>query len=276
MSTRMIEVALGLALVFAITSLLLTAVRERWSSAWGSRGRILMQALASFVGDDPDFAKKLMQHPLLLSLSKETAGGTPRPSYMGADIVVTSLIASLVERCPGGARPPSPTEFVQALKKMAEAGAPEAPAKAGDCDRLDDPQVRSFCTRLNEINGLKNVGLPMGWNPRRAQRARRELRRPRRVGGRSGLRLEAHRQCRAGGHRLARDRRGGEPGRAVLVRRAGQAGQPARLRPAAIGAGPQRHRGDAAGWHHDVAGEHRTCCYTAPTLPVIGSTMPVM
>lgn len=297
MNTRMIEVALGLALVFAMTSLLLTAVRELWSSAWGSRGKILMQALASFVGDDPDFANKLMQHPLLLSLSKETAGGAPRPSYMGADIVVTSLIASLVERCPGGARPPSPSEFVQALRKMADAdaaGAPEAtakvplpnatlvrgmaslvhgvendwagyqarlcawydsvterstgwfkrknqvsllifgfmvaaianinpiliatrlwqdaplreaiasaaqdaarpaapaeaapsapaapavpaapaapavpaapaaPAKAGDCDKLDDPQVRTFCTRLNDINGLKNVGLPMGWNP---------------------------------------------------------------------------------------------------------------
>lgn len=118
MNTRMIEVALGLVLVFAMTSLLLTAVRELWASAWGSRGKILVEALTSFVGDDRDFALKLMQHPLLVSLSKDPASKGSSPSYMGADIVISSLVASLVERIPGGVRPSRPADFVKALQQL--------------------------------------------------------------------------------------------------------------------------------------------------------------
>ena len=104
MDTRMIEVALGLALVFALTSLFVTALRELWSSVWGSRSKVLNLALASFLGDDKDFANKLMKHPLLVSLAKDDADGKPRPSYMGAQIVVTSLIASLIVRSTAGIR----------------------------------------------------------------------------------------------------------------------------------------------------------------------------
>jgi len=132
MNTRMIEVALGLALVFAMTSLLLTAVRELWAAAWGSRGKVLMRALVSFVGDDEGFARALMQHPLLLSLTKEVAGGKPRPSYMSADIVIASLLASLMEHCPEGRRPASPAEFVKTLRQVVDnAAAAGAAAPTG-------------------------------------------------------------------------------------------------------------------------------------------------
>ena len=132
MDTRMIEVALGLALVFALTSLFVTAVRELWASAWGSRAKVLHLALESFLGDDKIFAEKLMKSPLLVSLSQETKQGVPRPSYMGADIVVTSLVATLVERSTGGLRPSTPLQFVEAVRRKGQVeGGPNEQFLAG-------------------------------------------------------------------------------------------------------------------------------------------------
>lgn len=125
MDMRMIEVALGLALIFALTSLLVTALRELWASAWGSRGKVLQQALTSFLGDNKVLASALMAHPLLTSLSKKQEGGTP--SYMGADIVVTSLIASLVETCLQGVRPATPAKFLDGVREFLD-----TPANRGD------------------------------------------------------------------------------------------------------------------------------------------------
>lgn len=132
MDTRMIEVALGLALVFALTSLFVTAVRELWASAWGSRAKVLNTALVSFLGDDKAFAEKLMKFPLLVSLSQETREGVPRPSYMGADIVVTSLVASLIKDSTGGIRPSTPLQFVEALRRKGQVeGGPNEQFLAG-------------------------------------------------------------------------------------------------------------------------------------------------
>ena len=60
MDTRMIDVAIGLALVFALTSMLVTALQEIYSSMTKLRGKVLYQAIISFVGDDKVFAQALL------------------------------------------------------------------------------------------------------------------------------------------------------------------------------------------------------------------------
>ena len=142
MDTRMIEVALGLALVFALSSLLVTAMRELWASAWGSRSKVLHMALVSFLGDDKDFAQKLMKAPLLVSLSRDDRDGKPRPSYMGADMVVTALIASLVDDSMVGIRPSTPLQFVEALRRRGQ---------------VQDGPNHAFLTSLQSlIHGVEN------------------------------------------------------------------------------------------------------------------------
>ena len=48
MDTRIIDVVIGVALVFAITSLLATALQELWASMRSLRGEYLKKAVASF------------------------------------------------------------------------------------------------------------------------------------------------------------------------------------------------------------------------------------
>lgn len=151
MDTRMIEVAMGLVLVFALTSLLVTAMRELWASVWSSRGRHLQEALVSFVGDNKAFADTLMKHPLLLSLSKQTADKklttSIQPSYMGADIVITALVAQLVDRAAGGVRPASPAQFLAAV---------QAANPSGTAPLADLPNAIMLRGMLSLIHGVEN------------------------------------------------------------------------------------------------------------------------
>lgn len=117
MDTRMIDVVIGLALVFALTSLLATALQEIWTSLRGLRGRYLLKAVQSFFADDLKFTEALLKHPLIVSMAQETKHQTGRPSYLATDVMVTALIAHLSEQA-GGQRPATPGEFV-ALAKAA-------------------------------------------------------------------------------------------------------------------------------------------------------------
>ena len=112
MDTRMIDVVIGVALVFAITSLLATALQELWSSFRSLRGKYMERAVVSFFGDDPVFAKGLLAHPLIVALSKATRAEDRKPSYINADAVISSLIALLCDKHLAGLRPATPAEFV--------------------------------------------------------------------------------------------------------------------------------------------------------------------
>lgn len=130
MDTRMIDVAIGLALVFALTSLLVTALQEVYSSWTKMRGKVLYQAVVSFVGDDERFAKALLDHPLLVSLAPQTQQQRDlrRPSYIAADSVVSALVGHLVQMQGGGARPQTPLQLVDALKAPPPRGAAADPS----------------------------------------------------------------------------------------------------------------------------------------------------
>jgi hypothetical protein len=126
MDSRLIEVVMGLALVFAVASLAATAMQEVMDSLRSSRGRIAMRQVVSFVGDDQAFAEALLRHPLLVSLAQGTLDSkTRRPSWVNADTMVSALLDTLFQQHAGGVRPSSPMALVHALGG-GTAGAPGA------------------------------------------------------------------------------------------------------------------------------------------------------
>lgn len=115
--TRLIEIILVLAMIFALLGLLTSALQEAFTSATSMRGRLLQRAIVSFVGDDPAFAAVLQQHPLIVSQAQGTASAPRRPSYLQADVVVSSLLHTLSQQATQGARPARPAELVQAVEQ---------------------------------------------------------------------------------------------------------------------------------------------------------------
>jgi hypothetical protein len=123
MGSRIIDVAIGLVLVFALTSLLVTTLVEALSTRYSMRGTFLKRAIESFLGDDESFTTALLKHPLLVSLAPGTKDNDDRkPSYIGADMIVTSLLSYLTQNYVGSVRPSSPAELIAAVK----AGTPPA------------------------------------------------------------------------------------------------------------------------------------------------------
>lgn len=116
MDSRLIEVVMGLALVFAVASLAATAMQEVVDTVLSSRGRIARRQVVSFVGDDEAFAETLLRHPLLVSLAQGTLDSkTRRPSWIDADTMVSALLDTLFQQHAGGVRPSSPMALVHAL-----------------------------------------------------------------------------------------------------------------------------------------------------------------
>lgn len=132
MDTRFVEVAIGLVLVFAITSLLVSALSEVWNSLWKTRGNTLLLGLCSLLGDDnvtygrvrrrlmksqrpSPFTQALLQHPLMQSqvLGKMDNGNVP--SYLSADVFVATLIAQLSDLYADGRRPDTPRQWLNAI-----------------------------------------------------------------------------------------------------------------------------------------------------------------
>ncbi|MEK8033817.1 peptidoglycan-binding domain-containing protein [Ideonella sp. DXS29W] len=116
MDTRIIDVVIGVALVFAITSLLATALQELWASMRSLRGEYLKKAVASFVGDDAKFAEGLLAHPIVVSMASGTKQDSRKPSYLTSDVVVSSLVGHLTGTLLGGIRPQTPAEWVSEVK----------------------------------------------------------------------------------------------------------------------------------------------------------------
>ena len=137
MDNRMIDVAIGLALVFAMTSLMVTALQEILSQWNGKRGEVLMRALVSFAGDDEKFVEALLAHPLIKSLSDtapvpvtglraspllkwlpfvaRSTKAPRKPSYIEADSLVSALIGRLVQTHMGNVRPQTPIELASVV-----------------------------------------------------------------------------------------------------------------------------------------------------------------
>lgn len=126
MDTRFIEVAIGLVLVFALISLLASAIQELYTSASGMRGKVLRSAIESFVGDDSRFAQALLDHPLLVALSPQIQAeqAKRRPSYICGDAIVVALLGHLVDTHTAGQRPETPLQLVDAVRGALKGAGP--------------------------------------------------------------------------------------------------------------------------------------------------------
>lgn len=113
----MLDVAIGLALVLAILSLLGTAVQEAVASIFNRRGKNLERLVSSLVGDDLKLAQKILAHPFLTSMALEKRDQSQRlPSYLDSDVFVTGLLGFLNKEYGNGERPATPQQFVLKLR----------------------------------------------------------------------------------------------------------------------------------------------------------------
>jgi hypothetical protein len=91
---RVLEVALGLALVFTLVSFAVSLVTEWVSAIWGRRSALLRQAVEQMLGKAR--AGDLYDHPLLESLVPHRwLASRHGPSYIPTDLFVTTLLAQI-------------------------------------------------------------------------------------------------------------------------------------------------------------------------------------
>lgn len=122
MDTRMLDVAIGLALVIAMLSLLVTVIREALAGIQNSRGNNLVRMVCSLVGDNKALSQEILAHPFLESMMIEKTSGQRAPSYLASDVFVTGLLGFLMQYT-GGMRPATPAVLVAELKsKMPQNG----------------------------------------------------------------------------------------------------------------------------------------------------------
>ncbi|WP_284618655.1 peptidoglycan-binding domain-containing protein [Aquabacterium humicola] len=164
MDSRVIDVAIGLALVFALVSLLVTALQEVYSSSTGLRGKVLRQAIASFVGDDDTFATALMGHPLLAALSpqKQEAHDDRRPSYIKADAIVAALLGHLVDTHAAGVRPETPLQLIEALRAALTGPAPAVAPQVNATGLANAGAVRPNALFVRGLSSLV-MGVEKDW-----------------------------------------------------------------------------------------------------------------
>jgi hypothetical protein len=114
MDNRMLDVAIGLALVFALTSLLASVLTEMLLSKQEKRGKNLLLAVSSMLGDDDGLARKLYQLPVMRTLYL----GERLPSYLEPDLFCGALFELLGQQShlPLARGQGTPQEFVSALR----------------------------------------------------------------------------------------------------------------------------------------------------------------
>lgn len=114
MDTRMLDVAIGLALLFALASLLATACQELFASVRNTRGGINREAIASMVGTQSGLLDLIYAHPLIQSLHRTEKRA---PSFIPSDVFSTVLLHVLAEGRGTTPRQGTPMEFLNAISQ---------------------------------------------------------------------------------------------------------------------------------------------------------------
>ena len=84
-----VEVAIGLDFVYLLLALICTTVNETIAGITSRRADLLEKGISSLLGDDPDLKKKLLEHPLIASLSSKIGS---LPSYVPASKFALALM----------------------------------------------------------------------------------------------------------------------------------------------------------------------------------------
>lgn len=115
----MLDVAIGLVLMFAISALMVTSIQELWNSWRNTRGNNLFKAISSMLGDDSGLAQTLLDQPLLKSLyqTQDIRGAARKPSYVSSDAFVGALLDYLSRQHAGGLRPGTPLDLVTRMQQ---------------------------------------------------------------------------------------------------------------------------------------------------------------
>jgi hypothetical protein len=128
----LIEVAIGLALTFALVSLLATAVMEGMASILNHRGKNLEKLVLSVLGDDKQLGDAFFNHALLKSMVL----GERRPSYLSSDMFTTTLLNVLSDKLAVKPRSGTPADFLDAVKSSPLGKRPQTKALFDTLDVL--------------------------------------------------------------------------------------------------------------------------------------------
>lgn len=89
-----LDIAIGLAMIYAILALACTAANEIVAQLVGMRARTLVKGIRQLVGD-PKIAAELLRHPLIAALGKNGQGDKSdgqHPSYLPGNLFALALI----------------------------------------------------------------------------------------------------------------------------------------------------------------------------------------
>lgn len=169
-SLQILDVAIGLAVIYATLALACTAANEIVAQAIGLRGRTLVKGIRQLVSNDK-IAKDLLGHPLIATLGRTgqpDKGDAQQPSYVPGNTFALALIDTITNQ--GGKLDPG--AFRAAVEKLdaadlkriltlldakAAAKATQAPnqtpAPAGELDRLSAEIASWYDEATDRISG---------------------------------------------------------------------------------------------------------------------------
>ncbi len=130
MDNRLLDVSIGLVLVFALTSLLASILLGLLQNVFKSRGKVLTQAVSSMFGDDDKLAQMFYCLPLIRTLYRNDR----HPSYLEPDLFCSALFDLLGRHLPeaelvrGNG---TPQDFVVRLSSVLAQKFPEQAAGLG-------------------------------------------------------------------------------------------------------------------------------------------------
>jgi hypothetical protein len=97
--TQILDVAIGLILVYLILSLAVTAAGEMFAAWFSGRARVLKKGIHNMLRDESK-ARDLYAHPLIRSISRDNKA----PSYIPSRMFATALIDTIAPAAEDGAR----------------------------------------------------------------------------------------------------------------------------------------------------------------------------
>src|SRR4051794_25315612 len=90
MSLPILDVAIGISFVYLLLALICTTVNEMLAGMRKTRARFLDLGIYRLLGDDQELKKKLYQHPLIRSLTRNEENVCP--SYISSGNFATALM----------------------------------------------------------------------------------------------------------------------------------------------------------------------------------------
>jgi len=120
MNSTMIDVALGLALLYAVLSLFVTTIQEYVvNSVMRWRSRHMKKTVSSAFGEDQALTRAFFEHPLIVSMADGTGGRAP--SYIPEDVFAKVFLAVLGHGNHPKALGFTPAGFMASLRPAAPA-----------------------------------------------------------------------------------------------------------------------------------------------------------